>query len=246
MAGSATLRRLERELESLDGSATAVDREGRESRLRVLPTGIGRLDEALPRGGLPRGRATEWWGPRSCGKAALLRAALERRCSAGDSVAWVDVNRTLYAPDWASLSREPGRFWVVRPPDAEEGGWCADLLLRSGAFDAVVLEGKGDRTAPGSGGGPGSAGSVVRLQRLAREADAALVVMDRVPVAALRLRFRPGRIEPVSGELGSFLPPVRPVWVRVGRGERVELPVLCPLPVDRTAVPPTRDRKGRR
>lgn len=243
MAGSRTLRKLQEKLESLDVGAVPGRGAGTD-RLRALPTGLDRLDEVLPRGGIPRGRATEWWGARSCGKAALLRAALERRCAAGDSVAWVDVNRTLYAPDWISLARGPGRFWVVRPSCPGKGGWCADLLLRSGAFDAVVLEGEEE---PGRGSnGPEPAGSVVRLQRLAREAGAALVVMARVPVAALRLRFRPGRIEPVSGAFGPSLPPVRPLWVRVGRGGRVELPVLCPVPGDRSRTRPTRDRKGRR
>lgn len=243
MAASRTLRKLREKLESLDGDVLP-DRASGEDRLRALATGIDPLDRVLPRGGIPRGRATEWRGPRSCGKAALLRAALERRCAAGDSVAWVDAGRTLHAPDWVALARGTGRFWVVRPPRAEERGWCADLLLRSGAFDVVVLEGPEDRA--GGSDRSGAPGSAVRLQRLARDAGAALVVMDRLPVAALRLRFRPGRIEPVSGRFGPVLPTTRPLWVRVDRGGGVELPVLCPAPSDRTAAPPARDRKGRR
>lgn len=232
MAGSTTLRALRDKLDSLEGHVLPDRAAGREGP-EVLSTGIDRLDRFLPGGGIPRGRTTEWRGPRSCGKAALLRAALERRCAAGDSVAWVDVGRTLHAPDWVPLARSPGRFWVVRPSRSEEGGWCADLLLRSGAFDVVVLE----------GGAPGSA---LRLQRLARDAGAALVVMDRLPVAALRLRFHPGRIEPVDGRFGPVLPPLRPLWVRVRGREEMELPVLCPAPGDRTGVVPARDRKGRR
>ena len=64
-------------------------------------------------------------------------------------------------------------------------------------------------------------------------------------IAALRLRFRPGRIEPVGDPLfGHLLPPVRPLWVRVEKRGMTEVPVLCPVPVPRREVRPSRDRKG--
>lgn len=239
MSEAAAFRDLERKLEELDAAPRrfrSPDAGGR----RTVPTGVTPLDELLPRGGLPRGEGTEWLGPRSCGKTALLRMALLRLRSAGEPVALVDTARTLYAPDWETSGAEEGFFWVVRPPREDEAPWCADLLLRSGAFGAVALVSGEERPAL-------ERKVAVRLQRLAQEAGAVFVTTARLPVASLRLRFRPGRIEPVGGApFGPFLPPVRPVWVRVRGGGSVEVPVLCPRLPERASPRPARDRKGRR
>lgn len=227
----ATLRDLERKLEELDAGLRGPGGGP------AVPTGVGSLDALLPRGGLPRGRGTEWAGPRSCGKTALLRAVLGRLRAAGEPVAVVDGARTLYAPDWEEPGSGKGLFWVVRPPSRKEAAWCADLLLRSAAFGAVVLL-SADRLRHSVG---------VRLQRLAEDAEAVFVVVGDLPAASLRLRFRPGRMEPVSGRpFGPFLPSLRPVWVRVRGGPSAEVPVLCPRLPGRPASRPARDRKGRR
>jgi RecA/RadA recombinase len=111
---------------------------------------------------------------------------VERAASAGVWVAYVDATRTLAPRDWAeaearavaAAARSPldrgggggegGRLWVVRPHDPARAAWCADVLLRSGAFGLVVLDG-----AP-----PLSRAIAVRLTRLARESDAALVAVS--------------------------------------------------------------------
>ncbi len=233
MADTAALRELERKLEEIETSRRSAPSGP------AAPTGVEPLDDLLPRGGLPRGEGTEWLGPRSCGKTALLRAALERLRAGGEPVALVDAARTLYAPDWEGVGERDGLFWVVRPPSEGEAAWCADLLLRSGAFGAVAL-------LPAT---TLSRSTAVRLQRLAEEAAAVLVVAGDLPVASLRLRFRPGRVEPVGGRLfGPFLPDVRPLWIRVGpSGRELEVPVLCPRPPRRGGGEAVgRDRKGRR
>lgn len=238
MESAAALRELERRIEE----ARLGPRPGGAA---PVPTGIPQLDALLPRGGLPRGRTVEWFGPRSCGKTAVLRATLERIYAAGEAVAVVDASRTLYAPDWAAFSREEP-FWVVRPRRGEEAPWCADLLLRSGAFGAVALETMGSGTE-GRGGGFGflPRSVVVRLQRLAEDAGAVLVVLGEVPLAGLRLRFRPARMEPPADlPFGPSLPALRPVWVRIGEGPACEVPVPCPVPGDRSGRAPGRDRKG--
>lgn len=252
MADTAVLRELERKLEEMETSRRSAPSGP------AAPTGVEPLDDLLPRGGLPRGEGTEWLGPRSCGKTALLRTALERLRAGGEPVALVDAARTLYAPDWQGVGEGDGLFWVVRPPSEGEAAWCADLLLRSGAFGAValLLAGEGpEGPAAGVSGGARRGGSTlsrstaVRLQRLAGEAGAVLVVAGGLPVASLRLRFRPGRVEPVGGRLfGPFLPDVRPLWIRVGpSGRELEVPVLCPRPPRRDGGEAVgRDRKGRR
>jgi len=225
------LSTLEREIERiglLPGSACSTS---------VVPTGLRVLDDLLPDGGLPRGRVVEWSGPPSSGKTAVLRTSLERLRREGESVALIDGTRALYAPDWVQLVPGEGEFWVVRPGSALEATWCADLLLRSGAFGAVALRIAEPATTLGRG-------TSVRLQRLAEEAAAVFVTMGPVAVAALRLGFRPGHIEPLRDTgFGPFLPPFRPVWVRVGKRGAAEVPVLCPVSTQR-CLPIARDRKG--
>ncbi len=138
-----------------------------------LPTGIAALDAALPNSGLPRGRLTELVGAPGGGKTTVVRQMVERAVTAGWWVAYIDAARTLAPRDWAQVGAhttadgEPG-LWVVRPHDPARGSWCADVLLRSGAFALVVLDG-----APLL-----NRNVAVRLTRLAREADAALLVLS--------------------------------------------------------------------
>ena len=229
------------------GLEQAIERIEARPRVRgpVAPTGMPDLDALLPGGGLPRGSLIEWLGPSSSGKTAVLRTGLARLRLHGESVAWIDTRHTLYAPDWADLVSGAGEFWVVRPRSTGEAAWCADLLLRSGAFGAVafhVSDRSGGRSAVSDQGI--RHGAAVRLQRLAEEAGALFVVLGEAPVAALRLGFRPGRVEPVRGvPFGPFLPRTRPVWVRIGKRGGVEVPVLCPLSAPRRTAD-TRDRKG--
>ena len=150
-----------------------------------LGTGIAELDAALSRRGVPRGRLTEVTGTRGSGKATLLRRLVMETISRGLGVAYVDASRTLAPRDWARAANAAGDgFWVVRPKQASRGAWCTDVLLRSGAFALVVLDG-----AP-----PLPQAIAVRLTRLAHDSAAALVVVggDHAPPTmlsgALRLR----------------------------------------------------------
>lgn len=127
-------------------------------------TGLARLDRALG-GGIPRGRVTEISGPLAVGKTALLRRLVAQVLHTGAWVAWIDATRTLAPAPWAALG---SRFVVIRPPDTTRSAWTADLLLRSGVFALVVIDG-----AP-----PLSRVHGVRLAQLARERDAACVVLE--------------------------------------------------------------------
>ncbi len=234
MSRAVALQELERRIEGVEGRpAAGVD---------TVPTGLVPLDALLPEGGLPRGRATEWSGPRSCGKLALLRRALSGFHALGEPVVLIDALHLAHAPDWLELSERGPAFWVIRPPPGE-AAWCADLVLRSGAFGAVVLD-----VVDGPPSGVEVRRSVgVRLQRLAEEAGSVLILLAELPVAGLRLRFRPGQVRPDDGSpFGPFLPSSRPVRVQVGRGRWVELPVACPPPALRSSetVDLGRDRKG--
>jgi hypothetical protein len=141
---------------------------GTPSTTPGLPTGHTALDAALPGGGLPRGRITELLAPAGLGKTTLARTLAATTLTSGHAVAWVDATRTLDPRDWVAVDPAGSdALWVVRPGEAARAPWCADLLLRTGAFALVVLDG-----APVL---PRTVG--VRLSQLARDADAALLLL---------------------------------------------------------------------
>ena len=148
-----------------------------------IPTGSGTLDRAIATGGIPRGRLTELYGPLGGGSTTLARAIASQSLLAKGWVAYIDAERTLAPRDWAALGRS-GRFWVIRPPGPDKAAWCADVLLRSGAFALVILD-----NAP-----PLTRAIAIRLTRLAQDRHAALLILSegesrsRLLGAALRLR----------------------------------------------------------
>lgn len=144
------------------------------------PTGLPPLDAALG-GGIPRGRLTELTGTRGVGKTALLKRVVANVLQQGGWVAWIDATRTLTPAPWIDLG---ARFVVVRMPEARRSAWTADLLLRSGVFGLVVLDG-----AP-----PLSRVQGVRLAQIARERNAACVLLEHVTAAHPPARRLPGSV----------------------------------------------------
>ena len=218
-----------------------------------LGTGIAELDAALSHRGIPRGRLTEVTGTRGSGKATLLHRVVMETISRGLGAAYVDASRTLAPRDWAGVASEAGdAFWVVRPKQASRGAWCADVLLRSGAFALVVLDG-----AP-----PLTRSTAVRLTRLAHDAAAALVVVGgdhsrpSMLSGALWLRVsrvrRKSRHDITSAGADPPTPPgVMTRWVTItvekgGRGQRqmVEVEHAVNVAHRLCAHPEVPDRRG--
>jgi hypothetical protein len=133
---------------------------------RGLAFGLPALDALLPFG-LPRGQITALDAPLGSGGTALLLALAEATLRADEGVAFVDAARTL-APQGAAPLAGLGPFWVIRPRGTEGAWWCADVVLRTGAFGLVIVD---QAPAP-------SRAVAVRLQRLARDKDAVLVVRE--------------------------------------------------------------------
>jgi recombination protein RecA len=155
----------------------------------VLPSGLPGLDRALAAGGLVRGAVTTLVGPAGAGVTTVWRAMVAAGLATGVRVAVIDATRTLAPRDFAGLVPPgPGRrdrLVFVRPPDPATAPWCADLLVRSGAFPLVVLDGAPTLSRAVTG----------RLAQLAREADTALLVAGDESGAtalggAVRLRVR--------------------------------------------------------
>ena len=147
----------------------------------AIPTGIEALDRALSDGGVPSGRLTEIQGVRGSGRTTLVRHLVQTAVEARRWVAVIDGSRTLAPREWAEAG-DSGRLWMILPHGTDKSAWCADILLRSGAFSLVVLD-----SAPSL-----SREVAIRLTRLAREHDAALVIVGDTPVigSAVRLRVK--------------------------------------------------------
>jgi hypothetical protein len=206
---------------------------------RGLGFGIPALDAALP-GGVPRGQITALDSPLGGGGTTLLLALAEATLRSDEGVAIVDAERSL-APQAAAHLAALGPFWVVRPRAYENAWWCADVLLRTGAFGLVIVDHV-----------PAPARRVaVRLQRLARDKDSALVI--RVAQTARRqvaggsqlpaygapvvlsvesLSRSPGFVPALPGWGGAW-PAARTLrvsFLKGGAPRAAEVVVGCPLP----------------
>ncbi len=120
----------------------SVMRLGSDDRapVEVIPTGSIALDVALGVGGLPRGRIIEIYGPESSGKTTLTLHAIANVQRAGGIAAFVDAEHAL-DPDYAQkLGVDIDQLLVSQPDTGEQALEIADMLVRSGAIDLVVID----------------------------------------------------------------------------------------------------------
>ncbi|MFT3798656.1 recombinase RecA [Microbacterium sp.] len=120
----------------------SVMRLGSDERapVEVIPTGSIALDVALGVGGLPRGRIIEIYGPESSGKTTLTLHAIANVQRAGGIAAFIDAEHAL-DPDYAQkLGVDIDQLLVSQPDTGEQALEIADMLVRSGAIDLVVID----------------------------------------------------------------------------------------------------------
>ncbi|HEX7738590.1 MAG TPA: recombinase RecA [Marmoricola sp.] len=120
----------------------SVMRLGDETRapLEVIPTGAISLDIALGLGGLPRGRVVEIYGPESSGKTTVALHAVANAQAAGGTVAFIDAEHAL-DPEYAqALGVDTDALLVSQPDSGEQALEIADMLVRSGALDLIVID----------------------------------------------------------------------------------------------------------
>ena len=120
----------------------SVMRLGDETRapLEIIPTGSISLDIALGLGGLPRGRVVEIYGPESSGKTTVALHAVANAQAAGGIVAFIDAEHAL-DPDYAkALGVDTDALLVSQPDSGEQALEIADMLIRSGALDLIVID----------------------------------------------------------------------------------------------------------
>jgi recombination protein RecA len=120
----------------------SVMRLGDESRapIAVIPTGAIALDIALGIGGLPRGRVIEIYGPESSGKTTVALHAVANAQRAGGIAAFIDAEHAL-DPEYAkNLGVDTDALLVSQPDTGEQALEIADMLIRSGALDILVID----------------------------------------------------------------------------------------------------------
>ncbi|WP_313354853.1 recombinase RecA [Microbacterium sp.] len=120
----------------------SIMRLGSDERapVEVIQTGSIALDVALGIGGLPRGRIIEIYGPESSGKTTLTLHAIANAQRAGGIAAFIDAEHAL-DPEYArKLGVDIDQLLVSQPDTGEQALEIADMLIRSGAIDLVVID----------------------------------------------------------------------------------------------------------
>jgi len=121
------------------GSVMRLGEEGR-APVEVIPTGSIALDVALGIGGLPRGRVVEIYGPESSGKTTVALHAVANAQRAGGIAAFIDAEHAL-DPEYAQrLGVDTDALLVSQPDSGEQALEIADMLIRSGALDIIVID----------------------------------------------------------------------------------------------------------
>lgn len=106
----------------------------------VISTGSIALDRALGVGGLPRGRVVEIYGPESSGKTTLALHAVANAQKKGGIAAFIDAEHALDTGYAKHLGVNCDELLVAQPDTGEQALEIADMLLRSGAIDVMVID----------------------------------------------------------------------------------------------------------
>jgi recombination protein RecA len=106
----------------------------------VIPTGSLALDRALGIGGYPRGRVIEIFGPESSGKTTLALHAVAEAQRQGGIAAFVDAEHALDTTYARHLGVNTDDLLVSQPDTGEQALEIADMLVRSGAVDVLVID----------------------------------------------------------------------------------------------------------
>jgi recombination protein RecA len=106
----------------------------------VISSGSLALDKALGVGGLPRGRVIEIFGPESSGKTTLALHAVSEAQKQGGIVAFIDAEHALDISYAKKLGVDCDELLVAQPDTGEQALEIADMLVRSGAIDIIVID----------------------------------------------------------------------------------------------------------
>ena len=109
-------------------------------RIEAIPTGALALDLALGIGGLPRGRIVEIYGPESSGKTSLALHVVAEAQRNGGTAAFIDAEHALDPVYAKAIGVNIDDLLISQPDTGEQALEIADMLIRSGALDVVVID----------------------------------------------------------------------------------------------------------
>lgn len=108
--------------------------------IQVVSTGSLGLDIALGVGGLPRGRIIEIYGPESSGKTTLTLQVIAEMQRAGGTAAFIDAEHALDPQYAKKIGVNIQELLISQPDNGEQALEIADMLVRSGSVDVVVID----------------------------------------------------------------------------------------------------------
>ncbi|WP_027366652.1 recombinase RecA [Desulfocurvibacter africanus] len=109
-------------------------------RIPVIPTGSIGLDLALGVGGIPRGRVCEIYGPESSGKTTMALHIVAEAQKLGGVAAYIDAEHALDVNYARRLGVKTDELLISQPDYGEQALDIADMLVRSGAVDIIVVD----------------------------------------------------------------------------------------------------------
>ena len=121
------------------GSVMKMGEKG-SMKVETVPTGALALDLALGVGGLPRGRVVEIYGPESSGKSTLAMHVVAEAQRNGGICAYIDAEHAMDPVYAANIGVDVDELLISQPDTGEQALEIADMLVRSGALDVVVID----------------------------------------------------------------------------------------------------------
>jgi recombination protein RecA len=106
----------------------------------AISTGNIALDLAIGVGGVPRGRLTEIYGPDGAGKTTLALSVIVQAQQTGGTACFIDTEHALDLAWAATVGVDLERLVLCRPEHGEQALQVADVLVRSGGLDVLVID----------------------------------------------------------------------------------------------------------
>ncbi|HEX6302028.1 MAG TPA: recombinase RecA [Acidimicrobiia bacterium] len=114
--------------------------EAAKRKVDIIPTGALSLDLALGIGGVPRGRIVELYGPESSGKTSLALHIVAEAQRNGGIAAFIDAEHALDPIYAKAIGVDVDELLISQPDTGEQALEIADMLIRSGALDVLVID----------------------------------------------------------------------------------------------------------
>src|SRR5512136_789209 len=122
------------------GTIMKLGQKGAAVQVESIPTGSISFDLALGIGGFPRGRVVEIYGPEATGKTTLALHVIAEAQKRGGQAAFIDAEHALDARYAASIGIDVDNLLISQPDYGEQALEIAEVLVRSGAGDVVVVD----------------------------------------------------------------------------------------------------------